>query len=108
MVVLKVLDYFDKRAKKPSKMVMMEKDGQGYDASGLFFKLDKLDMDNLKTSRVLFKEEVGYNDNSVTDKDKLIKEVLKLKKEYGVQVFNDSYSTLSYWSYMNGVTSRCN
>ena len=108
MVVLKVLDYFDKRAKKPSKMVMMEKDGQVYDASGLFFKLDKLDMDNLKTSRVLFKEEVGYNDNSVTDKDKLIKEVLKLKKEYGVQVFNDSYSTLSYWSYMNGVTSRCN
>ena len=104
MVVLKVLDYFDKRAKKPRKMVMMEKDGQGYDASGLFFKLDNLDIDNLETSKVLFEERVGYDDNSITDKDKLIKEVLKLKKEYGVHVFNDSYNTLSYWAFMNGVT----
>ena len=104
MVSLEVYDYFDVYNKKLSRLMILEKGGVKYNAGHLFFRLSSDIQDNLENSKELFKEELQYDDSSIENRDMLINEILKLEKEYGVDIFIDNPDSLKYWAYLQDIT----
>lgn len=91
-----------------NKVILLEKDGELYDAAGLFFELDSLDLRSIENAKILYQEEVDYSDTSEEDKDRLVGRVLELESRYGVIAFNNNYKTLKHWIVMNGVSRVTN
>ena len=103
MAVLKVVE-----CKNNKRVVLFENSGCVYDAGGLFFELDKFDLEELQEAKLLYSEDMNYNSSSLSDKTKLVDKVVQLENRYGINIFNNSARVLNYWVVMNRVSNARN
>ena len=106
VLTLKVVEYYDLWLKEVKRVVLMEKDGELYDASGLFSKLQDFEINNMQGVKVLHQEEVNYSDTSIEEQEEFLMGIEKLEKQYGIQDFG-GMKAKHYWIYANGVSHIC-
>lgn len=86
------------------KVIVLEKNGGLYDASGMFFELDNLDLQELEGAEIMYSEVLDYNDSSIEARELLIEKVLELENMYDVKGYGDNRVSLRHWVVMNGVS----
>ena len=104
MVVLKVISYYDVWSKDYNKAVFLEKGGELYNASGLFSKLKDFEIRGMEDVKVLYEEELDYNDKDAKEQKAFLEEIIRLEKMCGIKPFG-GIGTKSYWVYVNGVSN---
>lgn len=100
MTKLVVVKAHNNILEEESIQIILYKNNNEYEASGLFFKWNDLnEWDDIVTLKEL----------ELTDEinaEELINKIIELKKEFNLEVYDTTFKTLMHWQYITGVTNQ--
>ncbi len=100
MTKLVVVKAYNNILEEESISIILNKNNQEYEASGLFDKWNYLnEWENIVTLKEL------ELDDKINAKE-LVNKIIELKKEFDLRVYETTFKSLMYWQYIKGVTDE--